>query len=190
MKVVKGALAAGVVLWIWSVVYWVFSGVPVKGMTEFKDAAAVEAVLKANTKGPGFYVIPSAWVPDDVEDQNKWMEERGAKIASGFFSAGAVAPRGVGGFGGQIGRSVLGNFVSAALVSWLLLQTAGLGFGGRVLFVQVCALSAWVIASWPLHVWWGYPTGFTLLLLVDYMVGWTLAGLVLAKLLAPEPAAG
>lgn len=186
-KVVKGALLGGLVLWFWSTVYWAISGIPVKGMSEFKDQAAVERVLRENAQGPGYYAIPTAYVPEGA-DPATFGAARMARIADEFFFAGAVRVGGVGPFGQQIGRSLLGNVAAAGLATYLLLQTAGLAFVGRVAYVKLMAFFAWLVGVYPMMVWWGHPTGFVLLQLLDFMIGWGLAGAALAWLVGDRPA--
>ena len=186
-KVLKGALLGGLVLWLWSVVYWAISGIPVMGMSQFKDEAAVERVLRENAHGQGFYAIPTAYLPKGA-DPATFGAARMEKIAGDFFFAGTVWVGGVGPFGLQVGRSILGNVGAAGLATFLLLQTAGLSFVGRVAFVKALAFFAWVVGVYPMMVWWGQPSGFVLLQLLDFMVGWGLAGSVLAWLVGDRGA--
>ncbi len=188
-KVVKGALCGGLVLWLWSFVYWAVSGIPIKGLTEFKDEGAVERVLKENAPTPGYYVIPTAYTPKGL-DPGTFAEARMKKISSEFFFAGSVHVGGLGSLGGQMLRSIAGNLVSAGIATLLLLQTAGLGFRGRVLFVEGLALISWTVAAWPMSVWWGMPCGFVLLQLLDFLVGWGLAGMVLARVVGDSGGPG
>lgn len=185
MKVIQGALLGGVVLWIWSTIFWAFSGIPVLGMMSFEDEAAVEKVLRENASDPGFYVLPAAYVPDGPS-QSAMIENRMQKIATGFFFAGAVRTGGLGAFGGQIGASILGNIGSAGLATWLLLQLAPMAFHRRVFFIQICAMFAWVVAFYPDTIWWGVPRQFALMQLFDVLVGWSFAGVALAWLVGDE----
>ncbi|MEZ4752532.1 MAG: hypothetical protein R3B54_18435 [Bdellovibrionota bacterium] len=86
----------------------------------------------------------------------------------------------------EMGRTMLLSFViqilAAILISFLLLQTSGLAYGKRVLFVAITALAANVICQFPYWVWWGFGTSFTLVTLLDITIGWTLAGLAMAKI--------
>lgn len=185
-KIVQGALLGGLILWFWSFVYWAISGVPLKGMRGFKDPAAVEAVMRANAPEPGFYVLPAAYVPEGP-DAAAQTEARMKKIADDFFMAGAVRVGGLGGMGGQMGGSIAGNIASAGLVTWMLLQTAGLGFAGRALFVLVAGVLGWFVGAYPSMIWWGQPGAFGLVRLLDTVVGWGLAGLALSWLVGERP---
>jgi len=38
----------------------------------------------------------------------------------------------------------------------------------------------------PNWIWWGYPTDFSVILALDILVGWGLAGLALAKIVGDK----
>ncbi len=187
-KLITGALLGGFILWLWGFLYWAISGIPVNGMSEFKDEAAVERVLRENAQGPGFYALPSAWVPDGTDPQ-AWGEKRMQHIADRFFFSGSVNVGGLGPMGNQMVRSILGNVLAALLMMWLLLQAADSSFGRRVLFVVGAALLAWLVGVYPNAVWWGHPSSFVFYQLIDFVIGWTLAGLALAWLVGDRRAA-
>jgi hypothetical protein len=77
--------------------------------------------------------------------------------------------------------TVMSNILAAALATWLLLQTASLSYWCRVGFVVVVALTTGVVAHVPYWTWWKFSTSFTLVEFADLLVGWGLAGLVIAK---------
>ena len=174
-----GAVIGGLVFWLWSFLYWAISGVPVNGMLEFKNEAAVERVLRENARGTGYYALPSAWVPDGSEPQ-AWADKRMRKIAGNFFFAGSVNVGGLGPMSSQMLRSVVGNVLSAGLMTWLLLQTVRLSFTQRVLFIVAAAVLAWLIGVYPDAVWWGHSMAFVFYQLLDVVVGWFLAGAAIA----------
>ena len=73
------------------------------------------------------------------------------------------------------------NCLLATLATWLLLQTFGLSFLGRVAFVAAVGLSGsgWLVfANWN---WWGFPTTYLIVNLVDLGIAWSLVGLGLAR---------
>jgi len=185
-KVIKGALLGGLILWVWSFLFWGLSGIPAKKIRGFRDPAAVEAVLRANAPEPGYYALPQAHVPADVEDQQAWIEGRMKKISEDFFASGAVRVGGLGSMGAQMGGSVLGNVLSAGIMTWVLLQLAGAAYWTRFRVVLVGAIFAWLVGVWPEVVWWGHPLEFSGMKLFDFLVGWSLAGAALAWLTGEE----
>ncbi len=56
---------------------------------------------------------------------------------------------------------------------------------GRVLFVTLLGIFGFATVSVPYWNWYGFPTDFTLAEAIDHVVGWFLAGLVLAAIVRP-----
>jgi hypothetical protein len=54
------------------------------------------------------------------------------------------------------------------------------------MFIVTAALAVGVIAVLPNWVWWHFSTRWTLVTMTDIVVGWLLAGLVIAKVAAPK----
>jgi hypothetical protein len=81
---------------------------------------------------------------------------------------------------------ILIQMASALLLTWLLLQTSGLSYARRVLFLAVAGLAASVIADLPNWNWWGFSGAYTVVNLIDYTITWFLAGLVIAKVAKPR----
>jgi len=78
---------------------------------------------------------------------------------------------------------------AALLLTWMLLQTSGLSYARRVVFLATVGLAASVIADLPNWNWWGYSGAYTAANLADYTLTWLLAGLVIAKVAKPQTAA-
>lgn len=86
-----------------------------------------------------------------------------------------------------LGRGFALNLVAAFLAAALLAAAAPAlpRFGSRVLFVSLLAGFAALqsrLVDWN---WWGLPLDTSLVAAFDLVIGWTLAGLVLAWRLSP-----
>jgi len=55
-----------------------------------------------------------------------------------------------------------------------------------VLFVTLLGLSAWVAIAIPYWNWYGFPTDFTMGKGIEQVLGFFLAGLVLAAIVKPR----
>jgi len=75
------------------------------------------------------------------------------------------------------------QLVNAFLLSIVLTQTKVRSYGGRVLFIFTLALLAGVAGHVPNWNWFNFSTSYTALEISDLLVGWTLAGLVIAKII-------
>jgi hypothetical protein len=89
--------------------------------------------------------------------------------------------------GSNLRQQFLWNVLAAALVTFILCQFKEGGFGCRVgvaLFFGLFSVLTVIVPNWT---WWGFGNAFTLVSIADMLIGWTLAGLVLAKLTLPKP---
>lgn len=181
-KIAIGGVAGGFALFVWSSVYWAASGIPIGPMKTFTNEAAVEAVLRENAPEPGYYVLPTPHMETEAGAKAAEMAtKRMEKVATGFFFAGAVQPGGLGPLGTELLLSLLGNIVSAAMMTFLLTCVTNKSYGCRVLFCLTGGLFAGVVCQFPMLVWWGHPAPYIARHFFDLAVGWTLAGLVLAR---------
>ncbi len=86
----------------------------------------------------------------------------------------AMSPR-------QLGTELATNVVSALLAA-ILLTSVRSGYWGRVLFVTLLGVFGFLTISVPYWNWYGFPADFTVAESIDQVVGWFLAGLVLAAI--------
>jgi hypothetical protein len=73
------------------------------------------------------------------------------------------------------------EILGALLLTWLLLQTTGLSYWRRVAFVTTAALAVAVLAALPDWNWLGFSARYTAIVTTDMVLGWFLAGLVIAR---------
>jgi len=93
----------------------------------------------------------------------------------------AVRRGGFGSFAKGMAIQVLSLLAAAFLLTWLVLQTSGLSYARRVVFLAAIGLAASVIVDLPNWNWWGFSGSFTAINLADNTLTWMLAGLVIAK---------
>lgn len=110
------------------------------------------------------------------------------KMQKGPVMFAAIRREGFGSYSRGLIVQLLIQMVSALLLTWLVLQTAGLSYAKRVAFLAVAGLAAGVIADLPNWNWWGFSGAYTAVNIADYTLTWLLAGLVIAKVAKPQPA--
>jgi hypothetical protein len=79
----------------------------------------------------------------------------------------------------------LGSSVVAAFIAGLVLTQVKSGYIGRVLIVTGLGLFGFVSVLISYWNWYGFPTDFTIGAALDEVIGWFLAGLVLAAIIRP-----
>ena len=166
---IKAGIVGGIILFIWYAVSWMVLPWHASTLNGFKDEKAVSEVIIANAPQSGIYLLPSAQMSSQEQSPEMVMFASVHQVGTqSMMMQGAV--------------SLVTQIISALLVAWLLCKTAGLGYAGRVGFVVVFALAASFVSHVPYWNWFYFNSQFTLVQVADLLVGWFLAGLVMAKM--------
>lgn len=176
-KVIKCGLIGGLVLFIWSAIFWMVFACHNKYMMSFSDERDVASVIVDNAPKSGIYILPCPNSKDP--EQMKKFEE---KMTQGPFVYAAVKLEGK---NPHMGGSMLASFIlkaaAACLVTWLLIQARALEFRKAVKFVTVVGVVVGILVAFPHAIWFGFPAGYVVCSLIDTIVGWFLAGVAIAK---------
>lgn len=166
----KSALAAvlgGLVLFLWGFVSWAVLPWHESVAHKFDDEVAVAQVLKANAPEQGVYYLPFA------EEDHKQGE------TAAFVN---VLPQGFDmNMGKLMGIGLLTQIISVFLVFVLLRQTRSLRYLGKVMFIALAGLIIGFVSHAPYWNWFGFSTSYVVVIILDTVIGWTLAGLVIAR---------
>ncbi|MDA0772013.1 MAG: hypothetical protein O3C63_03625 [Cyanobacteria bacterium] len=164
----KTAMLTGLAVFAWGMISWM--ALPWHSMTikSFKNEQAVQLSLLQNidSKEPAIYSLPS-------------MENH---EATGPFAFIALNPMGLKMSPVMMLKGLATQILIAFLITWLLMQTTGLNYWGKVRFVTVIGLVTAIVASVPNMNWWGFGLDYSLVMLVDQVIAWFLGGSVVAKL--------
>src|SRR5256885_13673590 len=199
-----GGMIGGLVLFAWGVVSWMLLPWHLATLEKFKDETKVAQALTANAAKSGVYLLPNVHKHEPVmteakgkkaeakakkaEAKRKKAEAEGMiRMVQGSVMFAAVNLQGTSGSGAALPIQLATSIVSAFLATWLLVKVALPGYGQRVVFVVVLALTAGVICHVPDWNWWGFSAGYTAVAFADLLIGWTLAGLVMAKVTSSSP---
>jgi hypothetical protein len=181
---IKGGVLGGLVVFIWGAISWMVLPWHLATLYKFKDEQAVTEILTANAPASGVFVLPNAHrhEPGMSEEEMAAAEEAGLeRMMKGPFVFASVRLGSGQSMGTLMLNSLLIQILGALLVTWLVMKTGSLGYVSRVIFVTVFAVAAGVITHLPYWNWWDFSTGFTVVALADLVIGWFLAGLVIAK---------
>jgi hypothetical protein len=153
------------------------------GIHKLPNEEGVLATFRSSITEPGFYFFPGLDHSRTASQSEK--EAFMAKIQQGPTGILVIHPEGAEAMSPkQLGTELATNVVSALLAAWLLSKVAS-GFTGRVLFVTLLGVFGFITISVPYWNWYGFPTDFTTAEGIDQVVGWFLAGLVLAAIVRP-----
>jgi len=167
-----GTLLGGLTALVWSTISWEAIGWHEKPMLGFQNDREVAAVISSHTVQDGTYLLPYGRADDP-----SLMD----RMRKGPIVVAAVRRGGFGSFAKGMAIQVLSLLAAAFLLTWLVLQTSGLSYARRVVFLAAIGLAASVIVDLPNWNWWGFSGSFTAINLADNTLTWMLAGLVIAK---------
>jgi len=184
-----GGILGGLVLFVWGTVSWMVLPWHLMTLQKFTDEAAVAGILSLTASQTGAYILPNPHKHDPgmTQEQKKAAEEEGhRRMMRGPFMFASVSLAGARDMRSALLTTLLGNILAAVLATWLLLRTSGLSYPGRVGFLVTIGLTAGVIVDLPNWTWWNFPTSYLSVAFADLLIGWLLAGLVIARVVRNE----
>jgi hypothetical protein len=190
-SLILGTILGGLAAFVWSSISWELIGWHEKTMVGFQNEDEVSAVISSHATQDGTYILPS--LPSTAgmtpEQKKAALDALMQKMQAGPIMVAAVRRGGFGSYGRGLIVQLLSLMAAAFLLTWLLLQTCGLSYARRVAFLAIAGLSASVIVDLPNWHWWGLSGAYTAVNLLDSMLTWLIAGLVIAKVAKPaQPA--
>jgi hypothetical protein len=182
-----GAILGGLTAFIWSSISWEVLGWHEKPMLAFQNEDEVAAVIASHAPQSGIYLLPGAPAAGLTAEQKKAAQATQiAKMQKGPIVFAAVRTGGFGSYARGLIIQILSLMAAALLLTWLLLQTSGLSYARRVIFLAVVGLASSVIVDLPNWNWWGFSGIYTLVNLADFTLMWLFAGFVIAKVAKPR----
>ncbi|MBI4398516.1 MAG: hypothetical protein HY586_05270 [Candidatus Omnitrophica bacterium] len=184
-KLVIGGVLGGIIVFAWGAISWMVLPFHVAQMKQFTDEAAVQTTVMLNVDAQiaGIYTFPSC--PKHKTASPQAQQELGkqacAQMEHGPMGYIVVNPKGIGSLVLLFVKAFLMQLAGALLAVWLLLQAKLKTYSGRYLFLVVFSVAVAILGYLPAWNWSGYPCLATLLHMADVVIGYILAGLVLAK---------
>ena len=189
-KTLLAGILAGVTVFVWGSISHMLLPLGEVGIREIPNEAAVLGAMQSSIQAPGFYLFPGMGKPHDQvteADQKQWEE----KYKTGSYGVLIYAPGDGAAFNfpARLGKEFLSNILAALVAAFLVSNATSLtGFAARTAFVGALGL----FSAFDVHAsywnWYGFPASYTLAQTVDGVIGWTLAGVVLALMIKPAKA--
>ena len=182
-QLVLGSVTGAVILFLWSFIAWMFIPWPGEPLHSFSSEDAIIAAIKANAPRSGNYLLPNEvkrTAGMSEEQYQQAMQAAMNRMMQGpvIFAAVRLEPF------GSMTKALVIKFVTllvaAFLASFLLLQTNGLAYIKRVVFLTIPALLIFLGTNADEWNWWGFSNAYTAMQLSIHVVGWFMAGLVMA----------
>ncbi len=184
-KVVLWGFLGGILLFVWGAISHMALGIYESSVRNLPGEESILPALQAAIPEAGFYFFPGMDPKNDAAAHKEWAE----KMKSGPSGILVYRPRGAEAMSPHLFvTELLSNIAAVLVAAWLLSRATGLGFGGRVLFVTLLGLFAWLMVDVSYWNWYGFPTAYTLANFLDEVGGSFLVGCLLAWAFGPRPA--
>ena len=185
--IIKGGLLGGLIAFVWSAISWMVLPWHTSSMHNFTNEDAVIQVLQENAPEPGVYSIPGVQNTGKTPEEKKACEEGMMKrMETGPFLYTSYRTEGMSAMWTPYLFQFIAQIVAGMFITWLVLKLAGHTYMGRVMAVAMIVLIGGLLYELPMSFFWHFPAGHTIVNIVDLLVGWFLAGLVIAKFTAPR----
>ncbi len=177
------ATAAGTVtIFVWGALLHLvlFKGI---GFTQMPNEDRIVSTLRASLPGDGLYFFPSIDLRGNPTraEQAAWEARfRAGPTGMIVYRAAGDAPVSL----KKISVQFLSSVVTAGIVSYVL-SLAVATYWRRVGLAALLGVFGLFATSTIYWNWYGFPDAFFLAQAVDVIVGWSLAGAVIAKLIPP-----
>jgi hypothetical protein len=184
-KNLLAAILGAVIFFVWSAAVHMNPGTGQMGLSVLNEKEdTVMAALKDNVPSPGLYFYPARDMTGHAtkEQQDAWA----AKYKAGPSGLLLVQPKGRDPMMmmSQLVIEFLSNLLCAFIAAFILASTVG-SFARRVAIVASLGLFSWLainISQWD---WYEFPFAFVALDAISQVIGWLLAGLLMAKMIKP-----
>ena len=179
MRVIIAGLLGGLVIFIWGAVSHMALPLGEMGMAQPANEDAVIAVMKENMSKPGVYMVPglsTAQMSDDAV-----VASYKAKSVANPYAFVIYQPEGRDGT--VMTQNLLHQYLGdtlAALIAAMILALGPFSKAKRVLIAVGLGAFAWLTVSAPYWNWYRFPQDFSLANLAMQLIGWLLAGSVMA----------
>jgi len=190
-KIVIAAVVGGIVYTIWGGLAWMVLGIHDWSTGRLVDENAVVAVLNENVNREGVYVFPA--MPEETGSMSEsemtaqaeqWME----KYRKGPIGMIAYRPQGSDPMMTPMYISgLIISILAAFIVAWLLSRSTAVSqsFFARVSFCGMIGIFASVVTHVAFWNWMLMPFDYTVAMVLDLVLGWTLTGAVIAAFVKP-----
>lgn len=183
-RLLIAGLLGGIAMFIWTSLAHTALPLGQMGVQEIPNDAPVIATLQgALGDKDGLYIFPGSGNGTKSEDAaaRKTMEERTAKEASGLL---VYHPPGRDtAMGPYIGKELALEIFQTLVLAWLISILAVSNFGARVAAAVAVGGLVAVATNGSNLIWYGYPPAFTHAAIIIQLVGYTVAGAVIAAIL-------
>ncbi|MEI8133966.1 MAG: hypothetical protein WCH46_02665 [bacterium] len=182
MRVIIAGFLGAIVLFIWGFISWAVLPWNAQTMHTIPNEDSVLNMLKAQHLETGLYRIPNEMRKDEASRNAAYEKMKAGPIAIINYSndgmdSGTYMLKG---FIVLLLSAIMGALLLSKL-SWALASK----FSARVQYVMMLGVFIAVAGRFSDWAWFGTSTSFTIAVAIQDIIGWTLAGMVIAWRMKP-----
>lgn len=177
-RIVFATFVGAAIYFFYGMLAWTVLPFHAKHINQFSDEQAVVTAITQAAPESGVYVSPKFGVPPAADASQ-------AKSLVFMSVNHEVRAKGM---KRQLMLAVDNALIGAFLISLLMLFAARTVYWCRVSFVILVGAAIGIVGHFPLYIWWGFDFHFVLANILDDIVGWGLAGLVMAAIIKKDEA--
>lgn len=175
-RVLLAGFAASLVMMVWGTFFWMVLPEVMHPIKAAPNEDSALALLARELPVSGVYVLP--YPPKDLSDKAFVEKHTAGPIVQVFYRTTGVHPLN--------NRLMLNGWLHAFLSTVLLAGLVRMARQGlrsyqkRWIFVTLTGAFATIAIEGLYPIWWHHPWGFHVAIMFNQIVGWMLAGLVIA----------
>jgi hypothetical protein len=182
-KFVLCTLVGGVILFVWGFISHM--AIPWYHMTvsSFTNENLVAKAVRVSVPSSGIYFYPNLEHKPGMtaEEKKAAMELQQSNAIEGPVIFAAVRKEGMASMTAPLVISFVINLVTAFLLTWILIMTGITSYWRKVLLCVLTGIIILVVAHLQYWNWYSFGMGYTLVTGLDTIIGFFLAGLLLAR---------
>lgn len=187
VRLVAASLIGGLVVFAWGSISWMVLTWHMTSMKPLPEADATFAAIQEKLPDSGVYYYPPMYEEGaDEAAAEAWAEKRtgGPYISMLIYSKSGYME----GMPRQFVTGYLLEVVGAGLIACLICLAGPClqSYGRRVMFACMIAIFATFAGPLMEWNWWEYPDEFATPMVLDGIIGWSLAGLAIAAIMKPQ----
>lgn len=178
-RIILAAILGGLIVFIWSAIAHMFTPLGMMGLSVIANEAPVTDAIRANVPKSGMYFFPGMDMSQKPtpEYEQKYKAGPSGLIIATVGGSEVMSPKML---GGELLTNIIGAYIAAILAAMMVGTMMKRAFA-----IALLAIFASVSLTFSYWIWYGFPAAFVLGELVTELIGWALAGLVIAKLVPP-----
>lgn len=184
-KLFQAAVLGGIIVFLWGLISWMLLPWHQVTIKQFVNEERVAEVIRENALERGIYLMPSMYTYDNRQTPavaQQRVEEGREKLARGPVMFASINPQGVNpNMAGSFFISIVINIIGAFFITWIVSQIKG-GYWQRVGFITLIGFLVGFLGLLPAWNWWNFNMSYVVVGMMDLLIGWFLAGLLIAKI--------